>query len=771
MERAVACPVVYCDNKAFALLAVTFTSVERFRGQYASCVSRLRALLSTHEPYDRPTHSRPAHPFVQASLPEVTRDKFQRGRILSKHEFAACATSRPSPHQTADAEAAGRLPADLTIAIDTVLHLGADVAYARDARLDELADIAAELEPLRAALDECKCDSAQAIASEFNAAWAAAVVDAMAWPDFHLPARYIVGFPVVFDIPDSGVFRAAEQPAEISPSDFRAGNTRMVAHIFDTLHRAMGDPDQRERREQCWAKTKKEIAAGLVGQPVSRRRMDRTYGRGRWRCLSRNAILQKGKWRCIDNAKSNKANKAQSLHERITCGRADFPAMVTREFARRMRAAPRRSAIHKRRTRMEHGTMDLKAAYRHVPTSQPEYTNVAVIDTDRDEVVICEVPGHNFGLASAVINFNRYPELAVAAARRLLWTVSEHYYDDVDTAEPSFARGSGQRALERLCGAQFFGFGFDDEQTSAMSGANDYLGVSTDLTPAPQGYVLMEVSLSRRKKIQALVDEAIRAHELRSGMAASIFGKARFMLSPCYGGLGKACLAPVQLRSRQKSARLLDSELRESLEFISFACDALPPVRLPVLPDDQRAVVIFVDAEGKKAKGSRRPTGHLGFVVYHPVHGTRHAYAPVPPSFTALLDAIKLRQTYIGQFELLGAITPFVSLPPDWLHGRPVELWIDNSSAMSALVKDYSGKPDCSRLVNTFHFAVARLGLASLWIDFVNSESNPADVPSRAHEEVSELAEYGERVHMVVPDFADADGSWLHMVDIARSVW
>ena len=70
---------------------------------------------------------------------------------------------------------------------------------------------------------------------------------------------------------------------------------------------------------------------------------------------------------------------------------------------------------------------------------------------------------------------------------------------------------------------------------------------------------------------------------------------------------------------------------------------------------------------------------------------------------------------------------------------------------------------------------MARLGLASLWIDFVNSESNPADVPSRAHEltagAAGELAEFGERVHMVVPDFADADGSWLPMVDIARSVW
>ena len=39
------------------------------------------------------------------------------------------------------------------------------------------------------------------------------------------------------------------------------------------------------------------------------------------------------------------------------------------------------------------------------------------------------------------------------------------------------------------------------------------------------------------------------------------------------------------------------------------------------------------------------------------------------------------------------------SMPRSWFAGYPVELWIDNSGAMSALIKDYSGLPDCSRLV------------------------------------------------------------------------
>ena len=71
--------------------------------------------------------------------------------------------------------------------------------------------------------------------------------------------------------------------------------------------------------------------------------------------------------------------------------------------------------------------------------------------------------------------------------------------------------------------------------------------------------------------------------------------------------------------------------------------------------------------------------------------------------------------------------------------------------------------------------AVAKLGLASLWIDYVPSESNPADVPSRAHELRGDdrllLSSLGELVPMVVPTFATPDGRWLPMVDIAKSVW
>ena len=256
----------------------------------------------------------------------------------------------------------------------------------------------------------------------------------------------------------------------------------------------------------------------------------------------------------------------------------------------------------------------------------------------------------------------------------------------------------------------------------------------------------------------------------------SLFGKAGFVISPNFGNLGRACLQPVMARAYQKRCDLTD-DLLDSLEFIDFVCDHLPPFEMPLTPSTLDPVVIFTDAEGKSRLNSDDiPSGHLGFVVYHPEYGRRYAHAAAPDEWAILFDSFRLRDTYVGQYELAAALTPLLSLPDEWLRDRPDEMWIDNSGAIGALIKGYSGVPDCARLVNMFHFAAAIAGIQSLWIDYVPSESNPADVPSRLHEmspaeRVKALQDLGEPMKMVLPQLTDDNGKWLSSVKIASSVW
>ena len=475
--------------RAFEELCIEFPSarLERFRHDYRY-VARTIHELATVVGYTRPAHSRPAHPFMQRDFPIVARDKLSPGHVLEKAAFTEAACTRRSPFELADEAASAALDSDLVAAIDVVASAGPNIVPMREERMRVLRSLVDRLDPMRCAIDEVKGESARRIAARFNVAWAAATIDGIEWPDIHMPKRYVSGFPVVFDVPDSGVFKPDEQPAEISAERFMANNTRMVSNISTQIEKAAreGEPNERERRRQCWKRTREEIDDGLVGPPMTRAKVDRKYGRGKWRPLGRSAIIQKGKYRCIDNGKRSKRNKATSMHERITCGRSDFPPSVSREFARRahlvgsMRGEHMQRVVrmskrswrqsHVRKFRMRHGTNDLFAAYRRVPTSQPEFTVVAVYcyeaepeagapplaPEDAGAVRYCEVPGHNFGLQSAVVNFNRFPELAVAVSRRLMWIVNEHYFDDNDTCEPGYAHNTGQVYLVELSSDRFY---------------------------------------------------------------------------------------------------------------------------------------------------------------------------------------------------------------------------------------------------------------------------------------------------------------------------
>ena len=64
-------------------------------------------------------------------------------------------------------------------------------------------------------------------------------------------------------------------------------------------------------------------------------------------------------------------------------------------------------------------------------------------------------PGHNFGLASAVVNFNRYPEFVVVSLRALYAVPVDHYYDDFIIPDLEVGRRSALDVLEdfiHMCG-------------------------------------------------------------------------------------------------------------------------------------------------------------------------------------------------------------------------------------------------------------------------------------------------------------------------------
>lgn len=91
------------------------------------------------------------------------------------------------------------------------------------------------------------------------------------------------------------------------------------------------------------------------------------------------------------------------------------------------------------------GTDDAFAAYRRVTSANPAYTviMIAVPTPDGSFVDKCFcLPCHDFGLTSAVLNFNCVPEPLLCFSRGFFGVPASPFYDDEGEHEPSYAAGS-----------------------------------------------------------------------------------------------------------------------------------------------------------------------------------------------------------------------------------------------------------------------------------------------------------------------------------------
>ena len=77
-------------------------------------------------------------------------------------------------------------------------------------------------------------------------------------------------------------------------------------------------------------------------------------------------------------------------------------------------------------------------------------------------------------------------------------------------------------------------------------------------------------------------------------------------------------------------------------------------------------------------------------------------------------------------------LTPYLTCP-QLLYRRYVLHFVDNSGALYASLKCYSGVPEMARIVHFWRLTVLSLQ-AVPWLDYVPSESNLGDGPSRAEE-------------------------------------
>ena len=667
---------------------------------------------------------------------------------------------------------AAALPRDVEAAVIASVRLGEQLAPARAAALCAFRDAMARVRPISARIAAALMPATvAAIAGKVNVAGMAAAIDAFGWLDVDLPRRFTYGFPIVGDIPDSGVYRRLDVTAAA-----RSEHAVRLAFFHDTApawnrrletrlrYRAWASPLDRAADIGVSEKSQKELSKGVIVGPFTSTLLLHNALANLHPQLPRASVLprpmvrfgvpQKGSIRAIDDGRGNGANAATLMHETVSTPHFVYPAV----YARAVAAAARELGISFPALTL--ALCDLAMAYRTVPTSQPWLTTMAFYDPRATPPGprYYYLPGHNFGLVSAVVNFNRFPELVVVIARVLVALPAEHYYDDFIVPDLQIAGRSGLDSIETIILHLADGVRrspralvrapeLDPEKTEETAPSNTLLGVVCDLSRAhlPEAVVSFRVDAERVAAVLASFETAFAAGTLSPHEASRLRGKLFFVLSAAFGAVGRAATLPLVQRQYRDTSHsfLAGSELHHSLLFFQALLPRLPRLSLAVVPSDEPPLLIYTDASFSRKRNLRRLgasaavdlpggslSGALGAVVFDPVTNEVR-YAAAQPNWAILLSSWRVdRKTYIAELEELAAIAVY-STYPDLVQGRKVHHFIDNTVALSALVNGYSGKLELAKMTNIFYMQMIGLR-ASVYFDYVPSKANIADLPSRA---------------------------------------
>jgi hypothetical protein len=364
-------------------------------------------------------------------------------------------------------------------------------------------------------------------------------------------------------------------------------------------------------------------------------------------------------------------------------------------------------------------------AYRFVPIAPAELSQniVAVWDPVSGQPMFQEIYGHVFGKSAAVINFHRLQRLVTAACRRLLALLISFYYDDATLQDLNTAKGRGQRHLRGFF--RLLGRPLSATKAVDLSARADYLGLEHDVGRALSSGV---VSFRPRDKLHEKVADVIA--KLRSSKwvspsdASKLRGIIQFMATGAYGRVGSGGMTA--LIRRQYADRYpfwLTSEIEASFRY--FEDVVRLPLRRECLLWARRRRPLIVASDGRL--DSSAPAS-IATLIVDPETGARRALLATIPDELVLRWSVKSQ--YIAHVEQ-AAVVMGVFHEDNIFEDRDARWFLDNTVALSSMIKGSSSEPDLARAAASLHLALAHQR-SRVWFEYIESDSNWADEPSRA---------------------------------------
>ena len=571
-----------------------------------------------------------------------------------------------------------------------------------------LLTVARAVQPLEDTLKPFRCQSARKVAAGKKPAFLATMVALLRWPDKMLARALVLGFEIVGDLAHSGVFRPIIQEGKLALDQWlgpaaeadlaRLLSSRPPQHVQDILEL-----------------TQDEIEKEFCSPLRTALEMDDLFGVGGWRFVERFLIIQPdGKKRAIDNARKSGHNAHTTMHETISTVNVDFCASVARMLHTEM---PFSLGEPPEWLDLRLGTDDLPDAYRGLPVADSHlpFSNVAIFVPGVGWRFTC-MWGLAYGLESAVVNFNRFPQLGIAITRRCLLGCAAAYFDDELAVECIRDCDVSQRNLQLVF--KLLGAPPQSSKSFAPAPNRHYLGTSVHVGDFGWlGVIRFQPKTSTTMKVQAKLHEAIVTKQLRPDDAGKLRGDLNWLFSMCAGHAGRFAGPVLAAKQHASSPVLLESEAT-TLQLLSIMLRTARPRDVEVCSATKSPLVIYSDASFEN--GALR----VGWVLM-----------TSPPLGVSCLVPSEVTDTWITRHQqiypgetLCGLLVPWVH--GDLLEGRDLLWFVDNEAAVSSLIKGSSGQEDVHTIVQLSHLIFQKRQIRP-WFEWIDSASNPSDGLSR----------------------------------------
>ena len=362
--------------------------------------------------------------------------------------------------------------------------------------------------------------------------------------------------------------------------------------------------------------------------------------------------------------------------------------------------------------------------------------------------------GHHclpFGCTGSVYAWDRIGALLCHLARKVLDLAVLRYVDDFFCAA---RRGEAQRSMQffaRLVRV-LLGPSAVSERKLAAGNPLEVLGVIAGIEASE---IVFFPSPDKVIAWLAVLEHALETGRMHPGEAGKMAGRLCWASSHLFRRMGRAMLRPLYKKAHGVGSAI-GPELRRALLWwcVVLKEHIAQPVPMNKLPD--KVLNLFCDARGVPPRTAA--------VL---IDGDQVWYTDARPPKAAMRMFLERQDEQIMGLELL-AVAMALHTFAGMLKGTTVRVWTDNASAWGALAKGAAGQSDHNCLVHGVWLLAWRIDFG-LWVEWVPTDRNVADLPSR--QEYGLLEQLGAtRVKAVFPCVGQGSADGLQESDVMHEL-